>query len=90
MFSKFFSFVAGFLQAPSGDSSSKRLAMLSTVYAGLLVFCLSFCFQKEIPSTAMTLITTLITATSLTYTITRWKESGKVDSVEKNPNSQDG
>ena len=89
MFDKFFSFISGSLSEANGDASSKRLAMLSTIFTGLLVFILSFWLGKEIPGTAMTLIQTLIATTTATYTITRWKEDGKIESIETKSNSQD-
>lgn len=89
MFSRFFSFISEFL-SEAGDASSKRLAMLSTVFSALMVFILAFWLQKEIPNSAMTLIITLITSTSTTYTITRFKEDGGVSSVEKTSKPDSG
>lgn len=77
MFQKFVLFLGGFFKESNDNPSSKRLAMISTVFAGIILIFCSFGTGREIPTTALTLITTLIGATTATYSITRWKEDGK-------------
>lgn len=83
MFGKILSFVSGFFRESNDSPSSKRLAMLSTVFAGIVLVFFSFFKNQEIPSTAMTLMTTLIGAATATYSITRWKEDGKDSKKEE-------
>jgi len=77
MIKNFISFIADFFRENNNGSSSKRLSMLSTIFAGIVLCFFSFFKNQEIPTTALTLITTLIGATTATYSITRWKEDGK-------------
>lgn len=77
MFTKIWNFVAQFLQENNNRSSSKRLAMLSPILAGIVLVFFSFFRNQEIPNSALTLITTLISVGTANYTITRWKEELK-------------
>lgn len=86
---KLFSFVTGFFREGDQSPSSKRLSMIATIFAGLMLTFCSFFLSREIPSTALTLITTLIGATTATYSITRWKEGNKIDSNETKGSGKD-
>ena len=82
MFTKIWNFVAQFLQENNNRSSSKRLAMLTPILAGIVLVFFSFFKNQEIPNSALTLITTLISVGTANYTITRWKEDPKKKDVE--------
>lgn len=77
MFRKIWDFGSGFFKENNSNPSSKRLAMLAPILAGIILVFFSFFKNQEIPSTALTLITTLISVTTANYTITRWKEDPK-------------
>lgn len=83
MFGKILSFVGGFFRESNDSPSSKRLAMIATVFAGITLVFFSFFKNQEIPTSALTLMTTLIGAATATYSITRWKEDGKDSSTSK-------
>lgn len=67
------------LSEKDGTPSSKRQMMAFTVILAGVIISTSFALSKEIPTSALTLLQSLLGAVGVTYSITRFAENKETD-----------